>query len=40
MYQNKIKNQIKEHLKTGRIAEIYCNTYYSLLDRILIIKYR
>lgn len=36
MCQNKIKNQIKEHLETGRIAEIYRNTYYSLLDRVEI----
>ncbi len=35
MEQLEIRNLIKDHLETGKIGDIYRNTYYSLLDRVL-----
>lgn len=34
MRQTEARELIKKHLETGKIAEIYRNTYYSLLDRV------
>ena len=34
MEPKKAREAVLEHLRAGTIAQIYANTYYSLLDRV------